>query len=157
MHVRLEKTIEIERPPQEVFDFVADPRNDRHWCPRVIRCEQREGDGVSTGARFEALHNPTFLRTHTRSVEILDVDPGRRVTTRQEDDIGIFNITYTLVTTPTATRLTQRDDIAWKIVRPAHPIARLIVRRHMADQLKRLKRLLEASPASAELPHPNRA
>jgi len=47
----LEHTVEIDRPLDEVFMFVADSRNDPQWCPRVTRCEQRRGDGPVAGAR----------------------------------------------------------------------------------------------------------
>ena len=154
----LEHAIEIERPPAQVFDFVADPRNDPLWCPRVISCEQSSGDGPAPGARFAALHDPTLQRKHTRTIELLDVDPPHRLATRQEDDIGVFRIAYE--TEPTATggtRLKQRDEIEWRIARPFRPVARLIVRRHMGDQLGRLKRLLESGAESASVPAANRA
>lgn len=155
--MRFEHAVEIDRPIDEVFAFVADPRNDPRWCPRVTWCEQRVGDGVAAGARFEALHSPTMQRTHSRWIDIVAADPPRTVVTRQEDEIGVFTITYTVERAGAAgTRVTQRDDIDWKVARLARPVARLIVRRHMADQLRRLKRLLERGD-SASVPSANRA
>ena len=155
--MRLEHAVEIDRCTEDVFAFVADPRNDPRWCPRVAWCEQRAGDGVGAGARFEALHSPTLQRTHSRWIEIVAADPPRSVVTRQEDDIALFTITYALEQTSAAgTHLSQRDDIDWKIARPARAVARLIVRRHMADQLRRLKRLLEHGDL-ASVPGANRA
>ena len=41
------------------------------------------------------------------------------------------------------TRITQVDDIDWKIPRPLRPIGRIMVSRDIQRQLDALKRLLE--------------
>jgi len=38
----VELSIEIARPPEEVFAFLADARNDPRWCASVLACEQEE-------------------------------------------------------------------------------------------------------------------
>ena len=140
----MEHSIEIRAPVESVFWFVADPRNDTAWCPRVDWCAQREGDAPGPGARYEARHRPTFMHPHSRWIRIEDFDPPRHVRSTQEDDIALFWIDYLLEPAAGATWLTQRDQIAWKIPRLHLPIAKRIVRKHMGDQLKALKHLLEA-------------
>ena len=142
--MQLVADIEIERPVEEVFEFVADARNDPRWCPRVLSCEQVEGDGPAAGARFEALHRPTLRRRHIRSIETVEFDPPRRIVWRQTDEVGAFTITYELDTSADGTRLVQRDEIDWRIARPFVPLGSRIVRRHMRDQLATLKRVLES-------------
>jgi len=61
----------------------------------------------------------------------------------QEDEVARFTISYLLEPTATGTRLTQRDEIDWRIARPARLVGRWIVNRHMGGQLRSLKRLLE--------------
>ena len=146
--MRLEHTIEIEEPIEAVFDFVADPRNDPRWCPRVTWCRQVEGDGPDVGARFEALEHPSLRRAQTRVIEVVAVEPPHRAVTRQTDEQGEFVIEYVLRPSPGGTLLTQRDDVTWTLPRVAVPIGRRIVARHIRDQLGRLKRLLE-TPAGA--------
>jgi carbon monoxide dehydrogenase subunit G len=141
---RLEHRERIERPTDDVFAFVADPRNDERWCPRVHGCEQRAGQGVEVGARFESQHHPSLKRPHTRVIEVLEVDAPARVVTLQRDEVADFTITYELEAAGAGTRLLQRDDIAWKVPRWQVPIARRIVARHMRDQLATLKEVLEA-------------
>jgi uncharacterized protein YndB with AHSA1/START domain len=147
----LEHTVEIDRPLYEVFAFVADPRNDSEWCPRVTRCEQVKGDGPIAGARYECIHHPTLQRRHSRWIDILEIDAQRRIRTRQEDNIAVFTIDYLLAPTSNGTKLTQRDEIHWK----GTPIHRLvgtrIIRRHMRAQLESLKRLLETAPRARAL------
>ena len=146
----LEGEIEIGRPLEEVFAFVADPCNDPEWCPRVQWCEQREGSGPGQGARYEAMHKPSgYPRKHIRRIEVLEYDAPRRIRWRQEDQIGVFDITYELEPTDGGTRLLQTDDIKWKLPL-AGPFGKRIVGRHIGEQQKDLKRVMEArSPAPA--------
>jgi hypothetical protein len=138
-----EETVDIEAPVDSVFEVVADPRNDPRWCPRVVWCEQREGTGPGNGARYEAFHRPTLQRPHRRWIDVVSFEARKRMRSIQEDEVAVFDITYRLTSTSRGTRLTQRDEIEWKVPRLFQPIAKRIVRRHMGDQLGTLKALIE--------------
>jgi uncharacterized protein YndB with AHSA1/START domain len=149
----IERSTTIDAPIESVFEFVADARNDPLWCPRVVWCEQREGERPGLGARYEAFHRPTFQRRHHRWIDVVEFAPPERMVSTQEDEIALFTITYSLEPAASGTRLTQRDEIAWKIQRVFVPFGRRVVRRHIGDQLESLKRLLEsrtAAPLAAE-------
>lgn len=149
MATELEFAIEIDRPPAEVFETVVDPHNDHRWCPRTGACEQVVGEGPEVGARFELEHDPSLQRPHTRRIEIVELEPPTKVVTVQEDQIASFRITYLLEHSPRGTRLTQRDEIDWRINPLARPIGRTIVKRHMGEQLRSLKELMEGNGAHA--------
>jgi hypothetical protein len=146
---RLQHTVEISRPIDEVFVFVADPRNDPQWCPRVIQCAQRKGDGPVAGARYECVHHPTLQRPHSRWIDMVEIEHGRRVRTRQEDNIAVFTIDYFFDATSNGTRVSQCDEIRWKGTPVHRLVGTRIIRRHMRDQLESLKRLLETEPPPA--------
>jgi uncharacterized protein YndB with AHSA1/START domain len=139
------RSIEIGRSPEEVFAFVADARNDPRWCPTVVACEQEGGDGPGPGARYTARHKPTpFHRVMSRSIEVLDFEAPRILRSRQEDANGVFWITYEVEPTGGGARLTQHDEIDWKVPRVAGRFAeRAFVRRHIGEQMTVLQRLLE--------------
>ena len=140
--VTLEHSVEIDRPVEDVFAVVADPRNDAKWCPRVSDCEQRQGEAPAVGASYDVTHRPTLHRPHTRRIELIDFEPPTRVRSRQRDKVAEFTITYLLEARRGATVLTQRDDIRFRT--PLHRlVGKPIIRRHMGDQLENLKRLLE--------------
>jgi uncharacterized protein YndB with AHSA1/START domain len=147
----LTHTLGIARPASEVFAFIADPRNDPQWCPRVTSCRQIAGDGPGVGARYEAVERPTLRPEQTRHIEVVEYEPDRLVVTRQEDLQGTFVITYRLEPTATGTRLTQEDQVDWKVPKIGIPIGKYIVGRHIPDQLSRLKRLLEQDGAGGDL------
>ena len=78
-------------------------------------------------------------------MEVVEYDPPRRLCWREEDEDGVFNVVYRLESTGGGTRLSQIDDIDWKISKLAFPIARMMVSRDMARQLASLKRRLEGA------------
>jgi uncharacterized protein YndB with AHSA1/START domain len=141
----VERSIEIARPPEEVFAFLADARNDPRWCATVVACEQLAGDGPGPDARYEASHKPTpFHRVMPRAIEVVEYAPPRLIRWRQEDGNGAFHITYEVEPAAVGARFTQRDRIEWKVPGPVGRMAeRLFVRRHIGEQMEDLKRLLE--------------
>ena len=145
--MRIHDAIEIERPVDAVFAFVADARNDPRWCATVKSCEQRAGDGPGPAARYLARHRPTpFHPVMSRSIEVVEYDPPRRVRWRQEDRNGVFDIAYRLEPCARGTRFHQEDAIAWKVPRPVGRMAeRAFVRRHIRQQMRELKQALEGA------------
>jgi uncharacterized protein YndB with AHSA1/START domain len=144
--VRAEKEVLIARAPADVFDFVADPLNDPRWCPKVKSCEQVEGEGPGPRARYRARHQPTRMKPAAEiSVEVTEFDRPRRVRLREEDDDGVFDVTYSLEPEGDGTRFKQRSDVEWKLPKPLQPLANLMVPRHLEGQMRALKRELEGT------------
>jgi hypothetical protein len=52
--VHIEGEIIIDRPIQEVFDFVADERNEPRYNPRMLHAEQLSPGPIGLGTRFRA-------------------------------------------------------------------------------------------------------
>ena len=142
MHI--EKSEEIARPPEEVWAFVADARNDPRWCHKVDSVEQVVGEGPGPGAKYRVLHRPRPRKPPAELImEVVEHDPPGHLLWREEDEDAVFNVVYQLESTGNGTRLTQIDDIDWKISKLALPIARVMVSRDMARQLGSLKQKLE--------------
>lgn len=74
---RIEGSVFIGRGPEDVFDFVADARNEPRFNPGMVACEL-VGDGtVQAGSRFQATFE-TFGRAVPMRVELTAFDrPGR--------------------------------------------------------------------------------
>jgi uncharacterized protein YndB with AHSA1/START domain len=143
--VRVEREVTIARPVEEVFAFVADPLNDPRWCPKVKSCEQLEGEGPGPGARYLAKHQPTRMKPAAElQMELIELDAPRLVRFREEDDDGVFDVTYLLEPAGEGTRFTQRSDVEWKLPKPLQLLANRMVPRHLDGQMKALKRELEA-------------
>ena len=52
--VHVEGEIVIDRPAEEVFDFVADERNEPRYNPKMRRAELISDGPIGVGTRFEA-------------------------------------------------------------------------------------------------------
>ena len=46
----------IARPPEEVFDLMADARNEPHWNSKVTRSTLDSGEPVGPGSRFTTVN-----------------------------------------------------------------------------------------------------
>jgi uncharacterized protein YndB with AHSA1/START domain len=146
--VRIERSIEIHSPPEEVFAVVADMRRDAEWCKRVLSCDQVEGDGPGKGARYRAVHRPQRLRKPMElDVRVESFEPPHAMRLREQDTDGVFHVSYSLERTSSGTRIAQRSDVELSVPRFLHPVARFEIGRHLNEQLAALKRLVEAAPA----------
>ena len=138
------KTIVIDCPVEKVWEYIADGRNDPQWCDKVISVDQVAGDGPGPNASYRVVHRSVRLKKPKElAVTVQEFEPPRRMRVREEDDDGVFNVTYDLEPAGEATRLTQRDEIEWKIPKFQRPIARRMVSRDIENQLSALKRVLE--------------
>src|SRR5919202_2998489 len=62
---RIEREIVIHRPVEEVFDFMADGRNEPQYNPHMLRAEQTSAGPIGRGTRFR-----TEVMTRGRSMEM---------------------------------------------------------------------------------------
>lgn len=46
----------VDRPVEEVFDFLADIRNEAAWNPRVVRIDKASDGPIGAGATFHGLY-----------------------------------------------------------------------------------------------------
>ena len=143
--MRIEKTVGLARPPEEVWTFIADARNDPQWCDKVDSVDQIAGEGPGREARCRVLHRPVRLRKAKElAVTVEGYEPPRQLHFREDDDDATFEVTYRLAETAEGTELTQIDEIVWKIPFPGPQIGRVMVSRDIQRQFAALKRLFEA-------------
>ena len=134
----IEREIEIARPVEDVFAFVADARNDVRWCHKVKSVARVDDD------RYEVVHRPVPLRP-ARQMEMRRVrsEPPRLIEWLEDDGHDVFRVTYELERTSAGTRFRQRSDADVAVPRLLQPVFRRGIERDMARQLRDLKALLE--------------
>ena len=137
----IERSIVIERPVEEVFAFVSDPRNDVRWGRKV-----QSVTPLSEG-RWEVVHKPVPGRPERR-MEMTRVafDPPRSLQLLEDDGTDVFRVTYSLSPDGSGTRFVQRSDASVGAV-PSflYPLWRFGIGRDVARQLRDLKKVLEAA------------
>lgn len=75
-------SIFIPAPPDEVFAYVSDTRNDPEWCANVDDVTQVAGRGVEIGARF------SFAQTVPARGQSLESDVVAEVTRLEQRSIS---------------------------------------------------------------------
>lgn len=132
--VRINDSLVIERPLEEVFDYAADQRNEPSYNPAMIRCEKVTPGPIGVGTRFDSA-----LRRRggemAMSSEVISYDRPRAVTTRTTMPGAVVTgtLSFTTVST-TSTRMSwdwQLHPTGWlRLVAPlAAPIGRRFERR----------------------------
>lgn len=139
--MRVEESIEIGRPREEVWGFVADPLNDPRWC-RKVKAVEAAGE-----RRWHVTHKPVPLRPPVElTVTHTEQEPPARLRMREEDEASVFEVEYRLDEASDGTRFTQISDVEWqKLPRILHGTFRRGVQRDVRGQLRALKRVLEQS------------
>lgn len=78
--VRIQMSLTIDRPVDEVFDFVADARNALKWLPVAVERRKLTDGPIGVGTRFEGTDRiGRRMVTHTQKITAFE--PGRSVTT----------------------------------------------------------------------------
>src|SRR5438128_11959491 len=94
----------IERPIEEVFDFLVDSRNEPEWLPGAVRVEL-VGDGpVGKGARFVG----EYARAGRVELELVEYERPIRVTFRARARIVEFDDAVVLSSEDGRTRVRAR-------------------------------------------------
>jgi uncharacterized protein YndB with AHSA1/START domain len=140
--VRIEREVEIARPIEEVFAFVADARNDPRWCPKV---KSVEGSEPGAGARYDVVHKPVPLKPERRmEVRCVRFEPPHSIELREDDGTDVFTVVYELSDAGDGrTRMCQRSDAEIGAPRLLHPLFKAGIGRDLERQLRELKKLLE--------------
>jgi hypothetical protein len=144
---RIDGEIVINRPLEEVFDFVADERNEPRYNPRMLRAEKLSPGPVGLGTRFRA-EMTSRRRLVVMTIENTGYDRPRRLasTTR----LSTMDIRGTLTFDPVAagTRMRWAWDLQpHGLLNLMTPVVARIGARQEQTIWANLKRLLEAQDA----------
>ena len=140
--------VTIDRPPHVVYEALLDPDLYPRWTDMVdVAFDGEDAPTVGTQGRFRMAKGPF---KGTLEMVLVELDTDRRV---------VFHVTHpdldwtavsTLEPAGTGTRLTYAGDLrllGWR--RLLEPFMGREVRQGEAEEARRLKALLEATPESA--------
>jgi carbon monoxide dehydrogenase subunit G len=149
--VRAQANIEIERPPDTVYAFIAEDfeRNYPRWSPEVKELRVLSKGPVRVGTIARQVRVDQGRRTES-TFKITDMQPGQRLTFQGTS--FPFLVDYRLAAASQHTRLTfvfelKRVDL---MMRPFEKLIRVAVQEGAERTVRNLKRLIEAECAPAE-------
>src|SRR5690349_18480042 len=73
MSGQFEAVVEIDRPVKEVYDYLADGRNDPQFSPRVLRIERIPETPTAVGTVFRSTVKDAGMKT-AREFRITELD-----------------------------------------------------------------------------------
>lgn len=136
--------IEIARPAEDVFAYLADFEHDREWRSEVTEATPLTAERAGCGVRYlEAMHFPGFsLRSE---FEVTECDPPRLLTAEGRSAGMHASQRYELTPRDGRTRLdvTTRIDASGVLAMGDVFVSRLLNGR-ARENLRRLKRVLES-------------
>lgn len=144
--VRVEGDITIARPPEEVFDFVADESNEPSYNPRMTRADKITSGPIGAGTRFESAMTGVGGAAEM-TIEFTEFDRPRRIT--EKVHLSTMDIEGRLLFEPVAegTRMRWVWDLEPRgVVRLLGPLVRRMGDRQEREIWTGLKRFLETRP-----------
>ncbi len=136
MHVAA--TVRIASPPEQVFDTLADPRNEVQWNSRVSSAELQSAEPIAVGSRFAIVNGGTAY-----DVTVTTYDRPTRLVFEAS---GNPDLTVAYGLTPTADGTELESDFDF---RPRGALKVLffllapVIRRDVPKQYASLKNLCE--------------
>ena len=141
---RVHGEILIRRPVEEVFDFVADERNEPRYNAHMSLAEEISEEPIGTGTRFRT-ELKTMGRTITMTVEFTGYERPRRLASVTRSSMMETEGALSFEPVPGGTRMRWSWDVRPRgFMRLMLPIVGPVGRRQEQNIWGNLKRLLES-------------
>ena len=146
---RIEGDIVIKRPVEEVFDFVADERNEPSYHSQMRRVEQVTQGPVGIGTRYRT-ELVSMGRPLEMDIEITGYERPRKLASSTHMSRMDTQGALTFDPVPGGTRMRWSWEVALHgVLKLMSPLLALMGRRQERGIWAGLKRLLEARATSA--------
>jgi len=146
--IRVELTVVVDRPVEEVFAYVTDPLTLAEWQPNLVSVTQETDGPMGAGTRLREVRRGPFGRNVEAIVEVAEYEENRRFDLRIVSGPLPIDARNEFRPVDGGTRI---DFLAeGKLSRPlrfAEPILARALRRQFAGYYERLKESLESSRA----------
>ncbi len=142
MAATYEHTVEIERPVDEVFEYVTDAGNYPRWQPSLVAVRPRSERRLTVGSAVTETRR--FLgREMETTWTCTEHEPCTRSTIETDDGPVPFRGTFLLEPAAEGTRFTWVVEVRGAATRLGGPLVGRAVRRELQTNTARLKELLE--------------
>ena len=141
--VRLEESIVVERPIEDVFAYLTDPATLSEWQPTVVDARFESAGPVRVGSRVIETRKFLGKRIHATMV-VVENEPPRRFAIEAASGPIPVRVTSTLAEVDGATRIdTVLEGDPGGLFRLGAPFVVRAAERELRKNLAALKRILE--------------
>ena len=142
--MRLRHVVAIAAPPQEVFEWIADPERARRWQPDVAGGYVTHHEPGMVGTRFVEVLADDRGRVEMRG-QITAFEPGRTMAVRLEGAGMTVTARYDVRPHPMGSEVIAQQSVALRgLGRLVEPLVRRRVAARARADLQRLRSLCEA-------------
>ena len=143
--MKLEHTVVINRPVEEVFAFASDYTNDDRYISGRLETKMTTPSPIGPGTRFDTT-NKFLGRRIESSMEVTEYEVNRKIRSRSVKSPVQFTDSRVFQPEGSGTRLTTtlETDGTGGLFKLADPIVAKLSKRQMETDLAMLKDLLEA-------------
>lgn len=112
MTVTIERTVTVDRPLAQVFDYLSDFTTTNEWDPGTVETVRVSGDG-GVGTTYR--NTSKLAGRETRLTYVVEtLEPNVRFALRGENKTVVAGDTMTFRETPAGTEVTYRGDFDFK-------------------------------------------
>jgi uncharacterized protein YndB with AHSA1/START domain len=147
--IRVEESVIVQRPVEEVFAFVADQTNGPRWQSGLLEVRRITGEPIGLGTKHTAVRKFMGRRLEATN-EYVVYEPNKEVTFKGTAGSAEFQHSYLTKSTAEGTVVTSRMEMESKgLFGLAEPLINRSLRREFATSLGELKDLLESRVVAA--------
>jgi carbon monoxide dehydrogenase subunit G len=142
------QSVTVDRPLQEVWDFIGDFENTTRWSRGVLEARQTSDGPLGVGSTLQTVVK-AFGRRRTADYLVTEYKPNRAFAFQVTSGPMASRARYSVEPAGAGTRLTASGEAEatgrYKLLAPmlVHTL-----KRHSQDDLTNVKRILEASAAA---------
>ena len=145
--LRLEHSVIIDRPVDEVFAFLSRIENDRRWQPEIQGSTLTSSGPLGVGSTFRETRN-VGGRVVTWNMRVTAFEPPRRLCIKSVGGTLPYRGCRTFEPVPGGTRIVETSEARLPLaLRPFHDRLKRVSEQSVADAYHKLKALLESHPA----------
>ena len=133
----------INRPIEEVFEFIADNENDPQWCVPVLTTDRTHGEQPGPDTRYVFTSDAGFF-TARGEINILEFKPPNLISWKMKSTINTSEGRYVLDEKDGGTQITETATLHPKwYFKLAESRMKAEIEKSLNKQLDNLKELLE--------------
>lgn len=141
---RFEKSIDINVPPQQAYDYLSDITKHGEWGSHNLTVEKTSDGPVAVGSTFGSTGHQ--MGTHKGVVTITALDPGKKIVYESSDDTGVMRHAFEFAPQNGGIRVTKSFETVKTglMLTVFRPMMYVVQPRMLQNDLAKIKAKLEA-------------
>ncbi len=141
---KIELSIVIDRPVEEVFAFKVNVENDLNWASDATEIKKTSEGPIGVGTTFHRV-GVLLGRRSESEIEITEYDPYRKYTSKSKSGPFPFEAQWTFESVPGGTQVSLAGEAELDgLLKLAEPVIVNTARQQFQSDLEKLKKFMEA-------------